>query len=211
LTLTWRVRPIDDATIARLRDELRVRPLTAAVLAARGLDEPAAAARFLAPKLADLRPPEGIADLDRALDRLMPAVTAGERIGVFGDYDVDGVTTAAVLTTMLRAFGAQVVARVARRSSGYGLSPADATRFLDEGCTLVVTGDCGTSDGEAIEICRAPPCTLGAVRRLCAAQPASQRRQVSLQGPRLVRRGVLSGGSPAYTSARTSSPGSRWL
>jgi len=48
-----------------------------------------------------------------------------------------------------------VVARVARRSSGYGLSPGDATRFLDEGCTLVVTGDCGTSDGEAVEICRA--------------------------------------------------------
>jgi len=61
--------------------------------------------RFLAPRLADLRPPDGIADLDRTLDRLMPAVTAGERIGVFGDYDVDGVTTAAVLTNMLRAFG----------------------------------------------------------------------------------------------------------
>ena len=78
-----------------------------------------------------------------------------ERIGVFGDYDVDGVTTAAVLTTMLRAFGAQVVARVAHRSSGYGLSPGDVTQFLDQGCTLVVTGDCGTSDGEAIVLCRA--------------------------------------------------------
>ena len=141
--------------MARLRDELHVRSLTAVVLAARGLCEPAAAARFLQPRLADLRPPDGIADLDRALNRLGQAVTAGERIGVFGDYDVDGVTTAAVLTIMLRAFGAQVVARVARRSSGYGLSSADAARFLDEGCTLVVTGDCGTSDGEAMELCRA--------------------------------------------------------
>jgi len=155
LTLTWRVRPTDKATVARLRDELHLRPLTATVLAARGLCEPEAAGRFLAPRLADLRPPDGIADLDRALDRLVPAVTAGQRIGVFGDYDVDGVTTAAVLTTMLRAFGAQVVARVAHRSSGYGLSPADATHFLDQGCTLVVTGDCGTTDGEAIVLCRA--------------------------------------------------------
>jgi single-stranded-DNA-specific exonuclease len=155
LTLTWRVRPTDDACVARLRDELHVRPLTAAVLAARGLCEPAAAARFLAPRLADLRPPDGIADLDRALDRLVSAVTPGECVGVFGDYDVDGVTTAAILTITLRAFGAQVVARVARRSSGYGLSPAAATHFLDQGCTLVVTGDCGTSDGEAIAICRA--------------------------------------------------------
>jgi len=155
LTLTWRVRPTDDAIVARLRDELHLRRLTAAVLAARGFHEPSEAARFLAPRLADLRPPEGIADLDRALDRLVPAVSAGERIGVFGDYDVDGVTTAAILTTMLRAFGAQVVARVARRSSGYGLSPGDATQFLDQGCTLVVTGDCGTTDGEAVAICRA--------------------------------------------------------
>ena len=155
MTPTWRVRPTDDAAVARLRDELHLRRLTATVLAARGLDDPVAAARFLQPKLADLRPPDGIADMDRALDRLVPAVTAGERIGVFGDYDVDGVTTAAILTTMLRAFGAQVVARVARRSSGYGLSPGDATEFLDQGCTLVVTGDCGTSDGEAIALCRA--------------------------------------------------------
>jgi len=91
--------------VARLRDGLHLRRLTATVLAARGVHEPAEAARFLAPRLADLRPPEGIADLDRALGRLVPAVTGGERIGVFGDYDVDGVTTAAILTTMLRAFG----------------------------------------------------------------------------------------------------------
>ena len=155
MTLTWRVRPSDQATVARLRDELHLRPLTAAVLAARGLCEPAATARFLQPRLTDLRPPDGIADLDRALCRLVPAVTAGERVGVFGDYDVDGVTTAAILTTMLRALGAQVIARVARRSSGYGLSPADARCFLEQGCTLVVTGDCGTSDAEAMEICRA--------------------------------------------------------
>jgi single-stranded-DNA-specific exonuclease len=155
LTLTWRVRPTDAAAVAHLRDELHLRRLTATVLAVRGLCDPDAATRFLSPRLSDLRPPEGIADLDRALGRLIPAVTAGERIGVFGDYDVDGVTTAAILTTMLRAFGAEVITRVARRSSGYGLSPGDATRFLDEGCTLVVTGDCGTSDGEAVALCRA--------------------------------------------------------
>jgi single-stranded-DNA-specific exonuclease len=155
LTLPWRVRPSDEATVARLRGELHLRPLTATVLAARGLCEPAAVARFLQPRLTDLRPPEGIADLDRALCRLVSAVTAGERVGVFGDYDVDGVTTAAILTTMLRAFGAQVISRVARRSSGYGLSPADARYFLEQGCTLVVTGDCGTSDAEAMQICRA--------------------------------------------------------
>ena len=150
----WRVRPIDEAALARLCSELHLRPLTARVLIARGFTDPNTVARFLSPRLADLRPPDGIADLDRALDRLVPAVTTGETVGVFGDYDVDGITTAAVLTTAFRGFGANVKARVARRSSGYGLSPGDAAQFCDEGCTLVVTGDCGTSDSEAIQLCR---------------------------------------------------------
>lgn len=151
----WRVRSVDDVAVARLCAELKLRPLTAKVLAGRGFCDTDAAARFLSPRLADLRPPDGIADLDRALDRLVPAISSGESVGVFGDYDVDGITTAAVLATALSSFGAKVKARVARRSSGYGLSPGDATQFCDEGCTLVVTGDCGTSDSEAIQICRA--------------------------------------------------------
>ncbi len=151
----WRVRPTDETAVARLCSELHLRPLTSRVLIGRGFSDPAVVARFLSPRLADLRPPDGIADLPRALERLVPAVTSGESVGVFGDYDVDGITTAAVLATALRSFGAKVTARVARRSSGYGLSPGDATQFCDEGCTLVVTGDCGTSDSEAIQICRA--------------------------------------------------------
>src|SRR4249920_1769579 len=118
-----------------------LRPITARILVARGIDRPEVAARFLAPRLADLRPPEGMADLPRALDRLTAALAAGETIGVFGDYDVDGVTTAA-----LRAFGGTVVARAASRHAGYGLGVGDVERFADAGCRVLVTGDCGTSD-----------------------------------------------------------------
>jgi single-stranded-DNA-specific exonuclease len=148
------VRPTDEGLVARLATEARLRPLTARVLVSRGLSDLSVVGRFLEPRLADLRKPEGIADLDRALGRLARAIQGGERVGVFGDYDVDGVTTAAVLTLALRALGAEVVARVASRSSGYGLSPADAARFADEGCRVAVTGDCGTSDHEAISLCQ---------------------------------------------------------
>jgi single-stranded-DNA-specific exonuclease len=72
---------------------------------------------------------------------------------VFGDYDVDGVTTAAVLTLALRGLGGTVVPRVASRASGYGLGPADAGKLIEAGCRLVVTGDCGTSDHQAIALC----------------------------------------------------------
>ncbi len=134
---------------------MRLTPLTARILVARGIDCSDMASRFLAPRLADLRAPEGMVDLPRALDRLASALAAGETIGVFGDYDVDGVTTAAVLTTALRALGGKVVPRAASRHAGYGLGPADVARFVGDGCRLLVTGDCGTSDHEALTAARA--------------------------------------------------------
>jgi single-stranded-DNA-specific exonuclease len=138
-----------------LAAEMGLRPLTARILVGRGIDRPESAARFLAPRLADMRPPEGMADLGRALDRLSAAVAAGETIGVFGDYDVDGVTTAAVLTCALRAFGGKVIPRAASRHAGYGLGPDDVARFAADGCGVLITGDCGTSDHEALLVARA--------------------------------------------------------
>jgi single-stranded-DNA-specific exonuclease len=131
-----------------------VRGLTARILAARGFSTIASAERFLLPRLSDLRPPLGIADLDRAIDRILVASKNGEKVAVFGDYDVDGITSAAILIGLVRALGLSVVARAAKRSSGYGFSPADAAFFVEQGCTLVLTGDCGTSDVESLAFCR---------------------------------------------------------
>ena len=103
--LAWQAPSIDESKAAALAAAMRIRPLTARLLVARGIGEADLAARFLAPRLANLRPPDGMADLPRAVERLVAALGAGETIGVFGDYDVDGVTTAAVLTSALRAFG----------------------------------------------------------------------------------------------------------
>jgi len=151
---TWEAIAVDDAVIAALAAELKIRPLTARILIGRGIVEVERAGRFLAPRLADLRPPNGMADLDKALDRIVLALGAGETIGVFGDYDVDGVTTAAVLATTLRAFGGKVVPRCASRDAGYGLGVEDVARFAADGCRVIVTGDCGTSDHEALAACR---------------------------------------------------------
>ncbi len=150
----WRTRTVDADDVERLRLGLSLRRLTAQVLVGRGFREPEAVERFLHPRLAELRPPEGVSDLARAVERIELALAGRQRIGVFGDYDVDGVTTAAVLASGLRALGGEVIARAARRSSGYGLSPEDAARFADDGCVLVITGDCGTSDHDALTLLR---------------------------------------------------------
>ena len=145
-----RLRPADDQLVRRLAATLRVRPATARCLVGRGVIEPNDAQGFIDPRLAALRPPAGLAGLKRAVDRLADAVTQGERIGVFGDYDVDGVTSAALLTSFLRATGATVECAVARRDAGYGFTTAAAADFANRQCSLVVTGDCGTNDLEAI-------------------------------------------------------------
>jgi single-stranded-DNA-specific exonuclease len=145
-----RLRHVDEALVQKLAGALRVRPATARCLVARGVTEPGAAQGFIDPRLAALRPPTGLAGMSRAVGRIADAVVAGRRIGVFGDYDVDGVTTAALLTAFLRAIGAEVEVAVARRDAGYGFTPAAAADFAARGCEVIVTGDCGTSDLDAL-------------------------------------------------------------
>jgi single-stranded-DNA-specific exonuclease len=150
-----RLRPADDQLVRRLADTLRVRPATARCLVSRGVSEPSDAQGFIDPRLAALRPPAGLAGLKAAVTRIADAVMQDQRIGVFGDYDVDGVTTAALLTSFLRSAGATVECAVARRDAGYGFTPAAAADFARRGCQLIVTGDCGTNDHEAIAVAAA--------------------------------------------------------
>jgi len=148
-----RLRSLDEAIVSRLAGALRVRPATARCLVARGVVDPGEAKGFIDPRLAALRPPAGLAGLPLAVGRIADAVDRGERIGVFGDYDVDGITTAALLTSFLRGSGAQVECAVASREAGYGFTKGAAADFVSRGCKLVITGDCGTSDLESIRVC----------------------------------------------------------
>ena len=145
-----RLRPADDQLVRRLATTLRVRPATARCLVGRGVTEPSDAQGFIDPRLAALRPPIGLAGLKGAVDRIADAMVRGERIGIFGDYDVDGVTSAALLTSFLRSAGGTVECAVARRDAGYGFTPAAAADFANRNCDLIITGDCGTNDLEAI-------------------------------------------------------------
>ncbi len=124
-------------------------PVVAGLLGARGVP-PDRWTEIFRPRLASLRPPLGMAGFEEALDILASAVVRGRTVGIFGDYDVDGVTTAAILAETLEAAGVPVVLEVARRSAGYGFGVEAAGRLVEAGARVVVTGDCGTSDVEAL-------------------------------------------------------------
>jgi single-stranded-DNA-specific exonuclease len=143
-----------DQALALAR-ELALTRTAAAVLVARGMLDAERTTRFLDPRLAHLTPPETMMDRSEAVSRLARAVRSGERICVFGDYDADGVTAAALLTDVLQALGGQVVTALADRfDGGYGLSDPALTRILATGATLLVTCDCGSSDHERLERAR---------------------------------------------------------
>ena len=139
----------------RLARELGVTRTAAAVLVARGLLTVEESTRFLEPRLAHLSPPDGMMDRVPAVARIARAVRARERICVFGDYDADGVTAAALLTDVLRALGAEVVVLLADRfDGGYGFSGPALARVRATGATLLVTCDCGSSDHERLDDAR---------------------------------------------------------
>ena len=143
--------PASEEAIALARSMALTRT-AGAVLIARGHRDAGPAAHFLDPKLAHLTPPAAMKDRGEAVARLARAARAGERVCVFGDYDADGVTAAALLTEVLRALGAEVIPLLADRfDGGYGLSGPALARVLATGATLLVTCDCGSSDHERLE------------------------------------------------------------
>lgn len=131
----------------RLREALGLTHTVAGLLAARGHDDVAATRRWLDLRLADLTPPERMLDRDAASERIADAIRRKERVVVFGDYDVDGITSCAIVTSAIRALGGEAVPLLASRfDGGYGFSDRALERVLDASPTLVVTCDCGSSD-----------------------------------------------------------------
>jgi single-stranded-DNA-specific exonuclease len=121
-------------------------------LVRRGHVEVEGARRFLQPRLADLSSPEAMVDRSAVAQRLARAVRNRERIAVFGDYDCDGITSAAILTEVLRRLGGDAVPLIASRfDGGYGVSAAASRRIIESGARLLVTCDCGSSDHDSLE------------------------------------------------------------
>jgi single-stranded-DNA-specific exonuclease len=147
----FRAADCDDAALAALMSDLRLPRALCRLLLLRGHASPDDARHFLKPGLDDLHDPRLLAGAEQAVDRIVRAIRAGERILVHGDYDVDGMCAAAIYTRVLRSLGADVEPFVPHRmSDGYDLGHAGVRRAAEAGAALILTGDCGTVAHDAV-------------------------------------------------------------
>ena len=129
-------------------------PLTAMILASRGMEKASQADSYLDCN-ASLADPFEMRDMDKAANRLRLALARGEKIAVFGDYDVDGITATCLLADFIRSRGGNCVPYIpGRLEEGYGLNPIALHHLRQEGVQLIVTVDCGITAISEAQLCK---------------------------------------------------------
>ncbi len=159
----WEYNPPSASTVANFRKQLRISKPTAELVARAGFTDCDEARRFLHPRLSEVTSPFEIPNLERAAQRVCQAIDQGQRIVICGDYDVDGVTSTALLVDILQKFDTFPKFIVPLRSEeGYGLSQKAAERALDCGdrADLFIALDCGTNSAEEAEYILSRGCDL---------------------------------------------------
>lgn len=155
LAWTHRLSERQDMAALAIAQDHGVPDIVARVLAGRGVTAPEAA-RFLDPTIRDLLPdPVSLTGMDQAAARLAKAVPAREKVAIFGDYDVDGAASSALLKRFLGHFGVPSEIYIPDRIfEGYGPNPDAMRELVSRGATLIVTVDCGTNSAAAIDAAR---------------------------------------------------------
>ena len=147
----WVFRDVNLLQRASLAQALSISPVTASLFLSRGVTTPAQAATWISFQAP--HDPFLIPDMEQAVERLHRAVTTHEPICFYGDYDVDGITATSVYLSFFGGLGAQVRAYVPHRlREGYGLNLGAVQRLHDEGISLLVTSDCGTTSHQEIAL-----------------------------------------------------------
>ena len=148
----WAVRTQDDRS-AELAKSLKISPLVAQVLINRQITDAQTGAHFLTPKLTDLIDPAQMPGIEPAVQRLKQAITSKERITIYGDYDVDGITGVTILWQILTLLGADVDYYIPHRvDEGYGLNTEAIETLAKSGTGLLVTVDCGITAFDTVEL-----------------------------------------------------------
>ena len=152
----WHIRQPDPKKVTRLSKTLNCYPVTAAVLVNRGILTEKAAYDFINVSLKNLHPPFALKETNAAVHRIYEAIMANEKILIFGDYDVDGITSTVLLSDFFQHIGADVTYYIPHRvTEGYGIQSRHITEHaVPNHISLIITADCGSSSHQAVESAR---------------------------------------------------------
>ena len=147
----WRIHPVDQGRTDALFAALKVHPVLCNMLVQRGIDSYEKAKSYFRPELKDLHDPFLMKDMAKAVKRIFSAFSAGEKILVFGDYDVDGTTSVACMYQFLKQHHPDTEFYIPHRyREGYGISKAGIDFAKENGYTLIIALDCGIKSVELI-------------------------------------------------------------
>jgi len=151
MDIPWIAVECDEARAAGLASELGVSPIVARLLVIRGIVSAEEARAFFSPSLDQLHDPFLLPDMEVGVERVAAAMRDGEKICIHGDYDVDGVTSTALLVRTLRALKADVEYRVPHRHrDGYGVRREAVEQMSGNGCKVLITCDCGITACDSV-------------------------------------------------------------
>lgn len=151
----WNLLPADAVKQAALQQALKINPVLCRILVQRGIETFDQAKDFFRPRLEDLHSPWLMKDMDKAVDRILRAISRQEKILVFGDYDVDGTTAVATVYQFLKKIHSQLDFYIPHRyREGYGVSKAGIDFARDNGFSLIISLDCGIKSAELIAYAR---------------------------------------------------------
>ena len=146
----WIVKESNPIEVRKIAETLGVSELTAKILYQRGIRDAESAKNFLEPENAPFKDPFLMLGMTEAVERIKKALENGEKICVYGDYDVDGMSASAILIRTLRNLGGWVESYIPDRSEGYGLNIPALQRISADGAELLITVDCGITNEKEI-------------------------------------------------------------
>jgi single-stranded-DNA-specific exonuclease len=147
----YRIAQCEEASVKAIEADLGLPPLIARILVARGMRSPEVIQAFLSPKLETLSDPFLLPDIEQGIARTVEAIQTGRRIGLFGDYDADGITSVALMKNFLKQVSIVPEVCLPTRQEGYGLNQRAVKMFSEQGVDLLICLDCGSSDRKEVQ------------------------------------------------------------
>lgn len=148
----WKICETDDKTIEELEVKYNLNKLIATILSNRGINEEKQIEKFLNPKRDDFYNPFLMPDMKKAVNRILKAIENKEKMIIYGDYDVDGITSITVLKSFFEDRGVDIDTYIPNRiEEGYGLNKKAIDSIIEQKYSLMITVDCGISGIDEVE------------------------------------------------------------